>query len=211
MGAQAGMFYGVQTLLQLLPADIFRVGPDRRDDLARPLRRDRGPAALRLARRAPRRRPPLHAQVVRAQVHRPAGAAQAQHLPLAPDRRPGLAHRDQEVPEAHRGRRVAQGDAGRPLEPQPRQIRSTTASGTAASTRRTTSARSWPTPPRATSPSCRRSRCPATRRRRSPPIPELGNTGPQLEVARDVGHHRQTSSTPTEQHLRTSCRTCWTR
>ena len=29
-------------------------------------------------------------------------------LPLAPHRRPGLADRDQEVPEAHRGRRVAQ-------------------------------------------------------------------------------------------------------
>ena len=39
-------------------------------------------------------------------------------LPLAPDRRPGLAHRDQELPEADRGRRVAQGDRGGPLEPQ---------------------------------------------------------------------------------------------
>ena len=72
---------------------------------------DRGQAAIPVAGQSPRRRAALHAEGVRAQAHRSARAAQAQHLPLAPHRGPGLAHRDQEVPEAHRGRRVAEGDA----------------------------------------------------------------------------------------------------
>ena len=72
-----------------------------------PARDGRGQPALRLARRASRRLPPFHAEGVRQEVHRPARAPQDEPLPLAPDRRPGLAHRDQEVSAADRGRRVA--------------------------------------------------------------------------------------------------------
>ena len=134
---------------------------------------------------------------VREAVHRPPRAAQAQHVPLAPHRRPGLAHRDQEVPAAHRGRRVAQGDDRRPHEP--RHDDGTTASRTAASTRRTTIREIVAYARRALrDASCRRSRCRATRRRRSPRIRELGRRRRHRRGLDDVGRRRRTSSTPTE-------------
>jgi hexosaminidase len=71
-------------------------------------------------------------QGLRQALHRPARHAQVQHLPLAPHRGSGLAHRDQEIPQADRGRRLAH--------------RRRTASVTAASTPRTRSATSSPTP-----------------------------------------------------------------
>ena len=49
-------------------------------------------------------------------VHRHHGAAQAQHLPLAPDRRPGVAHRDQTLSRTDAHRVAAPGDADRPLQ-----------------------------------------------------------------------------------------------
>lgn len=47
--------------------------------------------------------------------HRRDGPAQTQHPALAPDGRPGLAHRDQAVPEAHRNRWLppSPGDGGK--------------------------------------------------------------------------------------------------
>src|SRR5437667_26673 len=67
-----------------------------------PVRRHRGPTALRLARLAPRRRTSLHAEGLHPQAPRAARLAQVQRLPLAPHRGPGLAHRDQEISQAHR-------------------------------------------------------------------------------------------------------------
>ena len=104
----------------------------------------RGLSAVRVARRSSRRRSSLHAEGVRQEVHRSPRASQDERLPLAPDRRPGLADRDQAVSEADRGRRLAKGDARRPAardSPGPR----STANATAASTRRTMRGRSWPT------------------------------------------------------------------
>ena len=49
-------------------------------------------------------------------VHRHPGAAQAQHLPLAPDRRPGMAHRDQTLSRTDAHRVAAPGNADRPLQ-----------------------------------------------------------------------------------------------
>ena len=46
-------------------------------------------------------------------LHRLDGAAQAQRPALAPDRRPGLAPRDPQVPAADRGRRLARAGDGR--------------------------------------------------------------------------------------------------
>ena len=57
-----------------------------------------------------RRRPALHAQGRRPALSRPAGRPQAQRPAPAPHRRPGLADRDQALPEAH-GDRIAGGRA----------------------------------------------------------------------------------------------------
>ena len=128
------------------------------------------------------------------EVHRPDGDVQAQHVPLAPHRRPGLAHRDQEVPEAHRGRRLAQGDADRPRPGDG--AAKFDGQRTAASTRKTRSATSSPTPPSASSPSCPRSRCPGTRAPRSPPIPSSAARKGPFEVATTWGSSRTSSARP---------------
>ena len=109
----------------------------------------RGLSAVPVARRASRRRSSLHAEGVRQEVHRPSRASQDEHLSLAPDRRPGMADRDQAVSEADRGRRLAEGDARRPHRDRIRRRARSTASATAVSTRRTTRAKSLPTPRRA--------------------------------------------------------------
>ena len=96
--------------------------------LAGPLLPDRGRAPLPLPRDDARRRALFPARGERQKVHRSDGHAQAEHVPLAPDRGSGLAHRDPEVSPADGDRVVAPRD-GR-LRP------------TADSTRRTTCARS---------------------------------------------------------------------
>jgi hypothetical protein len=74
-------------------------------------------AAIRMARNAPGRVPPLLPRGVREEVHRPAGAVQDEQLPLAPDGGPGLADRDQEIPEAHRRWCLAEGQSGGTVQP----------------------------------------------------------------------------------------------
>ncbi|CAF1493393.1 unnamed protein product [Adineta ricciae] len=70
--------------------------------------RDRGQTALRLARPHARRGALLLPGRLSQKVHRLHGAAQTQHLSLAPDGRPWLADRDQEVSPPHHRGRVAQ-------------------------------------------------------------------------------------------------------
>ena len=106
----AGLFHGVQTLRQLLPARIE--SPTRAARAVdRGRRAHRRPPALPLPRRDARRLPALlHGRRGRA-LHRPARAVQDQHAPPAPVRRPGLADRYRQVAAAgdlrrqHRGRR----------------------------------------------------------------------------------------------------------
>ena len=93
-------------------------------------------AALRMARTDARLGASLPVARVHQEVHRLDGAAQAQHAALASHRRPGLAPRDQEVSEAHVGRRLAR--AGRPGARAPTSIRPPASRAcTAVSTRRT--------------------------------------------------------------------------
>ena len=146
----------------------------------------RGLAAVRVARRASRRRASLHAEGVREEVHRPPRAAQTQHVPLAPDRRPGLAHRDQAVSEAHRGRRLAQGDARRPAAA--RLVRrSSTANATAASTRRTMRGKSSRTRQARYVTVVPEIEMPGHAMAAIAAYPELGVTGEPVEVARTWG------------------------
>jgi N-acetyl-beta-hexosaminidase len=67
---EAGLFYGSQTLRQLLPPDIYRKAPVAKAE----------------------RRAKLHAERVCAEVHRHACNAQDELLPLASNRGSGLAH-----------------------------------------------------------------------------------------------------------------------
>ena len=55
----AGIFYGTQSLLQMLPPEIFSTNRVTDMDWQIPSVRNRGPAALRLARFHARREPPL--------------------------------------------------------------------------------------------------------------------------------------------------------
>ena len=55
-------------------------------------------------------------QGIRQALDRHPGPAQDEHVPLASHRRPGLAHRDQEISEADRDRRLARRPGGRALE-----------------------------------------------------------------------------------------------
>ena len=92
----AGLFYGVQTLGQLIARDG--------DGWIDPGRRDRGRAALRLPRRDARRRPPLPPGRDGQGLHRPRGEPQVQRAAPAPHRRPGLAHPARLAAGAHRAR-----------------------------------------------------------------------------------------------------------
>lgn len=56
---QAGMFYGVQSLLQLLPPQIFAAKPEPGQGMAGALRLDRGSAALQGRAGVVRHGPPL--------------------------------------------------------------------------------------------------------------------------------------------------------
>ena len=67
-------------------------------------RHDRGRPALRLPGLHARRLAPFPRQGVRRTSARPHGALQAQPLPLAPDRRSRMAHRNQKIPRPDRHR-----------------------------------------------------------------------------------------------------------
>ena len=78
--------------------------------MGHPRRGDRRRAPLPLSRPSPGRGALVLPAGVHREAHRPPRALQAQHPPPAPDRRPGVAARDQEVPAPHPGRRLAEGD-----------------------------------------------------------------------------------------------------
>ena len=73
-------------------------------------RKDRRPAAIPLAGADAGRLAPLLQQGRGQELHRPDGPAQDEHLPLALERRSRLAGRDQAIPQAHGGRRLAEGN-----------------------------------------------------------------------------------------------------
>ena len=149
----AGLFYGVQTFRQLLPWSIEyqAARPRPRRGAAR---QDSGSAALRLARRDARRRPPLLRRRRGQALHRPDRALQDQPSAPAPLRRSGLAHRDQVVAEPDGPRRTAPRSAAAPAASTRRP-----STRTSCATRAIDSSRSFP-----------RSTCPATPTRRSPRI-----------------------------------------
>ena len=107
--APAGVAHGLQSFRQLLPPAIFQRAPVRGCALAGAGGGDRGPPAVRLAGQPPGFGPAFPAQGLGAEAPGPDGAAQAERVPLAPDRRPGLAPADPQVPEADRGGRLAAG------------------------------------------------------------------------------------------------------
>ena len=92
----AGLFYGVQTLGQLIARDG--------DGWSRARGRDRRCAPLRLPRRDARRRASLPPGRDGQGLHRPRGEPEVQRAAPAPHRRPGLAHPARLAAEAHRAR-----------------------------------------------------------------------------------------------------------
>ena len=204
----AGLFHAVQTIRQLLPVEIFRDAPV-------------AGVAWRMAAVAIEDYPRFawrggHLDVARHFMPKEfvkkyidlLALHKLNTLPLAPHRGPGLAARDQEVSAADRGGRLAQRDARRPV-PSDREsdVSIRRRSRTAASTRRTTRARSSLTQEPATSPSFPRSRCPVTSLAAIAAYPELGVTGQPRRSREALGHllgHPQRRGG----HDQRSCRTC---
>ena len=89
---QAGLFYGVQTLFQLLPPEIFSTNLVNECGLADSVRANRGLAALQMARIHARREPPFFHQGRGRNLSRRDGVAQDERVSLASDGRSRLAH-----------------------------------------------------------------------------------------------------------------------
>lgn len=121
----------------------------RRERLRGPARRDgERPSVLRAPRRHARLRPLFLDPGPSQRIHRHPRPAQDEPFPLAPDRRSGLAHRNQEIPRTDPRRVGAPGRrswATTPIRP------NTTERPTGDSTPRKRSARSCNTPPTALS------------------------------------------------------------
>ncbi len=111
-GSEAGLFWGAQTLRQLLGPEAYRRAPVRRAEWTVPAVTVGDAPRFGWRGVHARRVPALPAQGRRAALPRPAGRAQAQRAAPAPHRRPGLAGRDQALPEADRGRRAGAAEVG---------------------------------------------------------------------------------------------------
>ena len=170
----AGLFHGVQTLRQLLPARgraAHAPAPARGRSRACASPTARGsPTAARCS-----TSPATSSRVRRRRaLHRRARALQAQHPAPAPHRRPGLAHRDR--PLAAAGRRTAAA---------PRSAAAPGGFYTGADYRAIVALRRGPR----TSRSCPRSTCPGTRNAALASYPELNCDG-----ARPAALHRHRRS-----------------
>ena len=87
-------------------AGSVRQAEGRGREVGRAVRVHHGPPALCVARLAHRPGPALHPRAGRRAIHRHDGPAQVQPPASPPDRRPGLADRDQEVPATGPDRRL---------------------------------------------------------------------------------------------------------
>ena len=97
-----GLFYGMQSFLQLLPAEIE--SPSAVKGMDRSGRIYQGRASIRLPWYHARPLPPFHPGREYQEAAGCIGLVQDQPHALAPDRRPRMAYRDQEVPETDRDR-----------------------------------------------------------------------------------------------------------
>ena len=166
-----GLVHGSATLWQLIAG-----AGTANSRVIVPALDDRRRAALRLARADARLRAPLPVARVHRALHRLDGAAQAERAALAPDRRPGLASRDPQVPAAHRDRRLARAGRARRRGGHRPGHRSGRALYGGYYSQETVRAHRAPTRPSAVSRSCPRSRCRVTRPRRSSAYPRSAST-----------------------------------
>lgn len=106
--SNAGIFYGVQTLRKSIPAVAEGM------DIELPAASINDYPRFPVSRYAPRCFPALLPGRFGQEVHRYSCLAQYEPLPLAPDRRPGMAHRDQEISGTDPDRGATQGNSHRP-------------------------------------------------------------------------------------------------